>query len=112
MASGQPTYTQIFGTTLTELAAEDERIVAITAAMTEGTGLKSFAQAYPERFFDVGIAEAHAVTMAGGSSCRLKPVVPIYFHVLTVFMMFVCKNCRLFLPSTGPEWGNVNHHGF
>lgn len=78
-ASGPPTYTEVFGATLTEAAAHDDRIVAITAAMTEGTGLKSFAHAYPERFFDVGIAEGHAVTMAGGlARAGMKPVVAIY----------------------------------
>lgn len=76
---GPPTYTEVFGTTLTEAAAEDDRIVAITAAMTEGTGLKNFSRAFPERFFDVGIAEGHAVTMAGGlARAGMKPVVAIY----------------------------------
>ncbi|HHT49425.1 MAG TPA: 1-deoxy-D-xylulose-5-phosphate synthase [Firmicutes bacterium] len=100
VASGQPTYTQIFGTTLTELAAEDERIVAITAAMTEGTGLKSFAQAYPERFFDVGIAEAHAVTMAGGlARAGLKPVVAIYSTFLQrAFDQIIHDVCLQELP--------------
>jgi len=76
---GAASYTAVFGQTLTELAEQDERLVAITAAMLEGTGLKSFAQRFPERFFDVGIAEQHAVTYAAGMASRgLKPVVTIY----------------------------------
>lgn len=77
--SGPPTYTKIFGKTLVELAAEDKRIVAISAAMTSGTGLMEFAKRYPDRFFDVGIAEQHAVTFAAGlASEGLRPVVAIY----------------------------------
>ena len=72
-------YTKAFGETLIDLATEDERIVAITAAMVEGTGLKKFSEVFPERFFDVGIAEQHAVTFAAGLACRgLRPVVTIY----------------------------------
>ncbi len=74
-----PTYTQVFGDTLLQLAKEDERIVAVTAAMPEGTGLVKFSEAYPERFFDVGIAEQHAVTFAAGLAAEgFKPVVAIY----------------------------------
>ncbi|PLX41127.1 MAG: 1-deoxy-D-xylulose-5-phosphate synthase [Deltaproteobacteria bacterium] len=74
-----PSYTSIFGKTLVELASSDNRIVAITAAMTEGTGLKEFAELYPKRFFDVGIAEEHAVTFAAGLAVEgQKPVVAIY----------------------------------
>ena len=77
--AGPPSYTTVFGQTLTELAEDDERIVAITAAMLEGTGLKPFAKRFPERFFDVGIAEQHAVTFAAGMASRgMKPVVAIY----------------------------------
>ena len=73
------TYTKVFGDTLIDLAREDQRIVAITAAMAEGTGLKKFSEIFPERFFDVGIAEQHAVTFAAGLACRgLRPVVAIY----------------------------------
>ena len=72
-------YTKVFGDTLIDLAREDERIVAITAAMAEGTGLNKFSESFPERFFDVGIAEQHAVTFAAGLACRgLRPVVTIY----------------------------------
>ncbi|MDQ7786320.1 MAG: 1-deoxy-D-xylulose-5-phosphate synthase [Thermodesulfovibrionales bacterium] len=75
----QLTFSDVFGQTLTELAGKDERIVAITAAMKEGTGLDSFAQKYPERFYDVGIAEQHAVTFAAGLATQgIKPVVAIY----------------------------------
>lgn len=74
-----PSYTAVFGQTLCELAEKDDRVVAITAAMLEGTGLKPFAEKYPERFFDVGIAEQHAVTFAAGlASQGLKPVCAIY----------------------------------
>ncbi len=79
LSSTKPTYSELFGDCLTELAREDDRIVAITAAMTEGTGLTGFARAFPKRFYDVGIAEAHAVTFAAGlASQGLKPVVAIY----------------------------------
>ncbi len=74
-----PTYTEVFGETLVALARQDARIVAVTAAMPEGTGLSAFAQAFPERFFDVGIAEQHAVTFAAGMAVEgLRPVVAIY----------------------------------
>lgn len=73
------TYTEVFGDALMQAAADDERIVAITAAMTSGTGLTAFATKYPERFFDVGICEQHGVTLAAGmASAGLKPVVCIY----------------------------------
>jgi 1-deoxy-D-xylulose-5-phosphate synthase len=73
------TYSEVFGDTLTELAKRDDRIIAITAAMKEGTGLEYFAKKYPERFFDVGIAEPHATTFAAGLATQgLKPVVAIY----------------------------------
>jgi len=74
-----PSYTEVFGKTLMELARKDERIVAVTAAMPEGTGLKAFSEAFPERFVDVGIAEQHAVTFAAGLATEgLRPVVAIY----------------------------------
>ena len=73
------TYTEVFGDTLMELAKKDEKIIAITAAMKEGTGLEHFAKKYPERFYDAGIAEPHAVTFAAGLATQgLKPVVAIY----------------------------------
>ena len=74
-----PTYSEVFGKTLTELAKADDRIVAITAAMSSGTGLNVFKQNFPDRFFDVGIAEQHAVTMAAGLANQgFKPVVALY----------------------------------
>ncbi len=73
------TYTQSFSKSLVELAKEDKDIVAITAAMPDGTGLADFAKKYPTRFFDVAIAEQHGVTLAAGMACGgLKPVVAIY----------------------------------
>lgn len=78
-ASGNTSYTKVFSETMVELAAEDERIVAITAAMPDGTGLAKFAEVYPDRFFDVGIAEEHAVTFAAGLAAGgLRPVVALY----------------------------------
>jgi 1-deoxy-D-xylulose-5-phosphate synthase len=78
-SSGNTSYAKAFGETLVELAAEDPRIVAITAAMPDGTGLARFADAYPDRFFDVGIAEEHAVTFAAGLAAGgLRPVVALY----------------------------------
>jgi len=74
-----PTYSQVFGQALLKLARRDERIIAITAAMPEGTGLRGFARELPGRFYDVGIAEQHAVNFAAGLALRgLKPVVAIY----------------------------------
>ena len=76
---GPPSYTAVFGQTLTDLAEKDDRIVAITAAMLEGTGLAPFAAKFPDRCFDVGIAEQHAVTYAAGmATLGIKPVLAIY----------------------------------
>ena len=72
-------YTEVFGKTITELADSDKKVVGLTAAMPDGTGLNIFAQAHPERFFDVGIAEQHAVTAAAGmAAAGMKPVTAIY----------------------------------
>ncbi|MDH4162696.1 MAG: 1-deoxy-D-xylulose-5-phosphate synthase [Nitrospirota bacterium] len=72
-------YTEVFGQTMTKLAEEDERIVAISAAMSDGTGLDKFASLYPERFFDVGIAEPHGITFACGLATQgMRPVTAIY----------------------------------
>ena len=74
-----PTYTSVFGKAMCDLAEKDQRVVAITAAMAEGTGLVEFSKRFPERFFDVGIAEQHAVTFACGLACEgLHPMVAIY----------------------------------
>jgi 1-deoxy-D-xylulose-5-phosphate synthase len=78
-ASGPPTWTQVFGDAITVLAAEQPELVAITAAMPSGTGTSIFQKRWPERFFDVGIAEGHAVTFAGGLAAEgIRPVVAIY----------------------------------
>jgi len=76
---GKPTYSQVFGEWLCDMAAADERLVAITPAMREGSGMVGFSEKYPERYFDVGIAEQHSVTFAAGLACEgLRPVVAIY----------------------------------
>ncbi|MDX2218154.1 MAG: 1-deoxy-D-xylulose-5-phosphate synthase [Burkholderiales bacterium] len=77
--AAKPTYTQIFGDWLCDMAALDPRMVGITPAMREGSGLVKFSQQYPDRYFDVAIAEQHAVTFAAGMACDgLRPVVAIY----------------------------------
>jgi 1-deoxy-D-xylulose-5-phosphate synthase len=78
-ASGNPAYTAVFGKGLAELGAMNQKVVTITAAMPSGTGTAAFAKAHPARFFDVGIAEGHAVTFAAGLATRgLRPVCAIY----------------------------------
>ncbi|WWR14858.1 1-deoxy-D-xylulose-5-phosphate synthase [Lachnospiraceae bacterium JLR.KK008] len=78
-----PNYTDVFSTVMTKLGARDEKVVAITAAMPDGTGLKRFRNMYPARFFDVGIAEQHAVTFAAGLAAGgMKPIVAIYSSFL------------------------------
>ena len=82
LRSGQknpPTYTDVFGETLCQLAKENKRLIAVTAAMQSGTGLEEFARQFPNRFYDIGIAEQHAVTFAAGLALEgMKPVVAIY----------------------------------
>ena len=78
-SGGPPSWTSVFSDALIQLAKSDERIVGITAAMADGTGLDRFEQAFPDRFYDVGIAEQHAVTFAGGLATEgLKPVCAVY----------------------------------
>jgi 1-deoxy-D-xylulose-5-phosphate synthase len=78
-ATAKTTYTEVFGSWLCDMAAADQRLVGITPAMREGSGMVRFEQQYPERYFDVGIAEQHSVTFAGGLATEgLKPVVAIY----------------------------------
>jgi 1-deoxy-D-xylulose-5-phosphate synthase len=78
-AGGKPTYTQVFGDWLCDIAVVDERVVGITPAMREGSGMVQFAEKFPDRYFDVGIAEQHAVTFAAGLACEgMRPVVAIY----------------------------------
>jgi len=75
----KPTYTQVFGSWLCDMAEHDKRVVGITPAMCEGSGMVEFARRFPERYFDVGIAEQHALTFAAGLACDgMKPVVAIY----------------------------------
>ena len=76
---GKPTYSQIFGDWLCDMAKQDERLIAITPAMREGSGMVRFSEEFPDRYFDAAIAEQHAVTFAAGIACEgLKPVVAIY----------------------------------
>jgi 1-deoxy-D-xylulose-5-phosphate synthase len=78
-APGKKTYTQVFGDWLCDMAGADKRLVGITPAMREGSGMVRFEKLFPERYYDVGIAEQHAVTFAAGLACEgLKPVVAIY----------------------------------
>ena len=77
--SPHPTYTEVFGDWLCDMAGQDDRLLGITPAMREGSGLVKFSQQYPKRYFDVAIAEQHAVTLAAGQACQgMKPVVAIY----------------------------------
>ena len=77
--SVHPTYTDVFGSWLCDMAEQDERLLGITPAMREGSGLVKFSEQYPNRYFDVAIAEQHAVTLAAGQACQgAKPVVAIY----------------------------------
>jgi len=74
-----PTYTQVFGDWLCDMAAQDERLLAITPAMREGSGMVRYSKEFPQRYFDVGIAEQHSITLASGMACEgMKPVVAIY----------------------------------
>jgi len=78
-AGGRPSYSQVFGDWLCDMAELDPRLVAITPAMREGSGMMKFSEKFPQRYFDVGIAEQHAVTFAAGLACEgVKPVVAIY----------------------------------
>lgn len=78
-SSNKKTYTQVFGDWLVDMAKVDEKLIGITPAMCDGSGLNAFAKSYPKRYFDVGIAEQHALTFAAGMACDgLKPVVAIY----------------------------------
>ena len=115
-----PTYTAVFADALIELAKHDPKIVAVTAAMPEGTGLDKFKKAYPERMFDVGIAEEHAVTFSGGMATQgMKPVAAIYstflqrafdqvFHDVTIMDLPVvfCLDRAGIAGADGPT-----HHG-
>jgi 1-deoxy-D-xylulose-5-phosphate synthase len=97
-----PTYTAVFGKAVCELAEKDPRIVAITAAMSEGTGLEEFSKRFPDRFFDVGIAEQHAVTFATGLACEgMRPVVAVYSTFLQrAFDEVLHDTCLMRAPVT------------
>jgi 1-deoxy-D-xylulose-5-phosphate synthase len=97
-----PSYTSVFGKAMCELAERDPRVVAITAAMCEGTGLTEFAKRFPDRFFDVGIAEQHAVTFATGLACDgMRPVVAIYSTFLQrAFDQVMHDTCLMHAPVT------------
>ena len=99
-ASGAPSCSQVFGETVLELGKEDECIVAITAAMRDGTGLRPFFDAFPDRAFDVGIAAEHALTMAAGMAAEgLKPVAAIYSSFLQRAVDQLCHDiCLQKLP--------------
>jgi 1-deoxy-D-xylulose-5-phosphate synthase len=118
----RPTYSSVFGKTLLDLAKKDEKIVAITAAMPEGTGLKPFGDRFPDRFFDVGIAEQHAVNFAAGLSLSgYKPVVAIYstflqraydqlYHdvcLMDIPIVFALDRAGI-VPDDGPTHQGIN----
>ncbi|MCP9493460.1 MAG: 1-deoxy-D-xylulose-5-phosphate synthase [Pyrinomonadaceae bacterium MAG19_C2-C3] len=119
-APSAPTYTAIFGKTMCELMAKDERIITLTAAMPDGTGVDMVLEKYPERAFDVGIAEQHAVTFSAGLACEgLKPVVAIYSTFLQrAFDQIVHDVClqnldvTFMLDRAGIVGGDgATHHG-
>jgi 1-deoxy-D-xylulose-5-phosphate synthase len=97
-----PSYTAVFGKAICEIAEADPRVVAITAAMSEGTGLNEFSRRFPDRFFDVGIAEQHAVTFATGLACEgMRPVVAIYSTFLQrAFDQVMHDTCLMRAPVT------------
>lgn len=108
LESGEPNklpeanYSKVFGEAISKIAREDKDVVAITAAMPDGTGLKSFAKEFPKRFFDVGIAEQHAVTLAAGMACTgIKPVFAVYSTFLQrAFDQVLHDVCIQNLPVT------------
>src|SRR5487761_5744 len=97
-----PSYTSVFGKAVCQLAEKDPRVVAITAAMCEGTGLDEFSKKFPARFFDVGIAEQHAVNFAAGLACEgMRPVAAIYSTFLQrAYDQLVHDVCLMELPVT------------
>lgn len=97
-----PSYTSVFGKAMCELAERDPRIVAITAAMCDGTGLDEFSKKFPKRFFDVGIAEQHAIDFAAGLACEgMRPVAAIYSTFLQrAYDQLVHDICLMHLPVT------------
>jgi 1-deoxy-D-xylulose-5-phosphate synthase len=118
--SSAPTYTKVFGDTLAELMGADEKIIALTAAMPDGTGICTALEKFPERSFDVGIAEQHCVTFAAGMSCEgLKPVCAIYstflqrgFDQLIHDVCIQDLNVKFCLDRGGVAGGDgPTHHG-
>ena len=118
----RPTYSSVFGKTMLDIAAKDEKVVAITAAMPEGTGLMSFGDKYPDRFFDVGIAEQHAVDFATGLALEgYKPFVAIYstflqraydqlYHdvcLMDIPIVFALDRAGI-VPDDGPTHQGIN----
>ena len=118
----RPTYSSVFGKTIVELASKDEKVVAITAAMPEGTGLDAFGRKFPDRFFDVGIAEQHAVDFAMGLALEgFKPVVAIYstflqraydqlYHdvcLMDIPIVFALDRAGI-VPDDGPTHQGIN----
>ncbi|HTG59301.1 MAG TPA: 1-deoxy-D-xylulose-5-phosphate synthase, partial [Terriglobia bacterium] len=97
-----PSYTSVFGKAMCELAEKDWRLIAITAAMPEGTGLDEFAKRFPDRFFDVGIAEQHAINFAAGLACEgMRPVAAIYSTFLQrAYDQLMHELCLMRLPVT------------
>jgi 1-deoxy-D-xylulose-5-phosphate synthase len=121
-ADKRPTYSAVFGKTMLDIAKEDEKVMAVTAAMPDGTGLKSFGEKYPERFFDVGIAEPHAVDFATGLSLGgYKPFVAIYstflqraydqlYHdvcLMDIPIVFALDRAGI-VPDDGPTHQGIN----
>lgn len=119
---GKPSYSSVFGATVVRLAEEDEKIVAITAAMPEGTGLSGFAKKFPDRLFDVGIAEQHAVDFSTGLALGgLKPIVAIYstflqraydqlYHdvgLMDIPVVFALDRAGI-VPDDGPTHQGIN----
>ena len=97
-ATKKPDYSKVFGDKLVKLAKKNDKIVAITASMKDGTGLKEFAKQFPDRFYDIGIAEQHALTMAAGMATEgMIPFVPIYSSRGNDSF---CTNLFIFLPKS------------
>lgn len=117
-----PTYSSVFGKTLIRLAEQNDKVVGITAAMPTGTGMEEFANRFPERYFDVGIAEGHAVTFAGGlASAGIRPVVALYSTFLqraydqVIHDIALQKHNVLFCLDRGglaPDDGPTHHGAF
>ncbi len=122
--SPHPTYTQVFGQWLCDMAEQDERLLGITPAMREGSGLVAFSERFPKRYFDVAIAEQHAVTLAAGQACQgAKPVVAIYSTFLqraydqlihdvalqNLDVLFALDRAGLVGPDGPTHAGNFDH---